>query len=668
MQLLFVSVPSLARCVLGLLALLLLPILTCAKGANPESYTSASSFRFTGIIIPGFASSRLRAWAILRCPFSPFQFNPLDPVWLDTQKVVAVPSCWLRCMMLDPATQADDPECKSRVDTGLSAITELDPGYITGPLSSVWREWINWSAEFGVDVDAIIAAPYDWRLYPRMLEERDLYFHKLKLVFEGARKLKGGPALVFAHSMGNNVFRYFLSWLKHEIAPKEYQRWLDFHIHSFHAIAAPLLGSPEAVKGLFTGLTFGLPISEGVAKSMGNSFAASLWMYPVPRYTASSCPSPSSSCPVPSSSSTPFCHEGSKNASGWPMDLVSLTLSTNSSSSPSPSPDGALTEAYPSMTPEEALAKTIPLEESTASSEASSSSSSSTTRSYTAEDVADGTMLRDIAHLDIDAKIFSEKLPEWYLNDPILNPLTPWERPPIKNVFCSYGIDLKTEVGYEYKESGAEYPNNWKLEDVFYEVAGGNLRSRSGKPVEGSNKFGASGDVTVPYVSLSFCKTWLGPSVNITRAPMQAHEPHHVQSEKNVPHDPSEDLVPSADTFSRNESQAYITYYEDSATPGLKTAVWELDKVDHRNIVQSHILLREIWLEAIHNGHPNVTSPFVRKEFREPMRDEDCYWDYAHARCALHDSCEYRYTFGDVHLGQSCRLKKTNTNLFHKYL
>lgn len=40
-------------------------------------------------------------------------------------------------MLLDPKTQADHPECKSRPDTGLSAITELDPGYITGMQSGL---------------------------------------------------------------------------------------------------------------------------------------------------------------------------------------------------------------------------------------------------------------------------------------------------------------------------------------------------------------------------------------------------------------------------------------------------------------------------------------------------------------------------------------------------
>ena len=51
-----------------------------------------------------------------------------------------------------------------------------------GPLSSVWKEWVKWCIEFGIEANAIIAVPYDWRLSPSKLEERDLYFHKLKFV------------------------------------------------------------------------------------------------------------------------------------------------------------------------------------------------------------------------------------------------------------------------------------------------------------------------------------------------------------------------------------------------------------------------------------------------------------------------------------------------------
>ena len=57
-----------------------------------------------------------------------------------------------------------------------------------------------------------------------------------RLTFETALKLRGGPSIVFAHSLGNNVFRYFLEWLKLEIAPKQYIQWLDEHIYAYFAV------------------------------------------------------------------------------------------------------------------------------------------------------------------------------------------------------------------------------------------------------------------------------------------------------------------------------------------------------------------------------------------------------------------------------------------------
>lgn len=63
------------------LALLLLAPLAGA-GEISGDYSKLS-----GIIIPGFASTQLRAWSVLDCPYSPLDFNPLDLVWLDTTKV-----------------------------------------------------------------------------------------------------------------------------------------------------------------------------------------------------------------------------------------------------------------------------------------------------------------------------------------------------------------------------------------------------------------------------------------------------------------------------------------------------------------------------------------------------------------------------------------------------
>jgi hypothetical protein len=73
---------------------------------------------------------------------------------------------------------------------------------------------------------------------------------------------RGNGSIVLAHSLGNNVFRYFMEFLKGELAPNDYQTWVDRHIHAYHAIGAPFLGAADSVKGALTGLTFGLPISE----------------------------------------------------------------------------------------------------------------------------------------------------------------------------------------------------------------------------------------------------------------------------------------------------------------------------------------------------------------------------------------------------------------------
>uniref|UniRef100_A0A0A0L8V7 Phospholipid--sterol O-acyltransferase n=1 Tax=Cucumis sativus TaxID=3659 RepID=A0A0A0L8V7_CUCSA len=269
--------------------------------------------------------------------------------------------------------------------------------------------------------------------------------------------------------------------------------------------------------------------------------------------------------------------------------------------------------------------------------------------SFSARETSDGTFFKAIEDYDPDGKRLSYQLNRLYHSDPVLNPLTPWDRPPIKTVFCIYGTDLKTEVGYYFAPSGKPYPDNWIITDVIYEIEG-SLISRSGNLVDGDPGI-ASGDETVPYHSLSWCKSWLGPKVNITRAPQVEHDGSDVQIDMNVEHNYGEDIIPN---MTRSQRGKYITYYEDSESiPGKRTAVWELDKVNHRNIVRSPVLMRELWLQMLHDIHPNAKSSFVTKVKRGPLRHEDCYWDYGKARCAWPEYCEYRYVFGDVHLGQS---------------
>lgn len=257
-------------CAVALFVAMVVLAVACSGSfsSSAEEIRSKQKRRMSGIIIPGFASTQLRAWSILDCPYSPLDFNPLDLVWLDTTKVKFPPTlslspaflqsslsfgvsfaghflsficlraaadrppktiqgirgrlrflfgkiwiltliwsedvnlavfhcsccarrfciacyaflvaeerasalaqtrkklkvrfyilqllsavnCWLKCMLLDPYNQTDHPECKSRPDSGLSAVTELDPGYITGTASFCSIETSSVIIAFQLDV------------------------------------------------------------------------------------------------------------------------------------------------------------------------------------------------------------------------------------------------------------------------------------------------------------------------------------------------------------------------------------------------------------------------------------------------------------------------------------------------------------------------------------
>lgn len=109
----------------------------------------------------------------------------------------------------------------------------VQPGILTGPLSTVWQEFVRamveifdyepgmtlWRFLRGGECRAltspsdtgttIIAAPYDFRLAPSKLQERDYFFRslmvKIELTVEAqqrTKKLSHPGIIVIAHSMG----------------------------------------------------------------------------------------------------------------------------------------------------------------------------------------------------------------------------------------------------------------------------------------------------------------------------------------------------------------------------------------------------------------------------------------------------------------------------------
>ena len=89
------------------------------------------------------------------------------------------------------------------------------------------------------------------------------------------------------------------------------------------------------------------------------------------------------------------------------------------------------------------------------------------------------------------------------------------------------------------------------------------------------------------------------------------------------------------------------------------TAVWELEGVGHREILGNGAFLRELVAELRHEmeGGTEASTTFASKARRPPRTDQECDWDYALASCKYLQHCVYSFKFGDVHLGQSCRLK-----------
>lgn len=236
------------------------------------------------VLIPGIVASRMVAWKRKKC-IGPSGIEIQDIVWLNLQKVLETMTfdkhCWIDCMKL--AKNGSDPEdCKIRPDEGLAAIGELSPGIYSPAATSVYTNLIRTLArDFGYDSNNIIGAPYDWRLAPMELEERDSYFSSLKFKIESAVRRSGRPAIVMAHSMGNNIFLYFCDWLRLVDKPTiGWSRWLHRHVWAYVGFAAPLLGAPVAVRSVMSGYTFGIPVNEAQARELLLTFPVSHYLNP----------------------------------------------------------------------------------------------------------------------------------------------------------------------------------------------------------------------------------------------------------------------------------------------------------------------------------------------------------------------------------------------------
>jgi Lecithin:cholesterol acyltransferase len=615
-----------------LLILILLVSRSMSDGAIEEEEEDRAAYPLPLLILPGFASTQLYSWRQQRCS-ALRSFEAGSRIWLDISKPLVhfTKACWLRCMSLSVPLQRDLPgACSARPAKGIESIAELDPGIVTGPLSTVWaRLHAELVERFDYDSMSLQAAPYDFRLSPRVLDERDDYFHSLMTQIEAMmrsaerRGFHDVPGVgILAHSLGNNVFRYFLRWLDAEFGARRARRWIDANVALYIGVGSPLLGAAEAIKAVFEGETFGMPLTNAEVRGMCASFASAPWMLPV----------------------VPHDYRDEHDAAVWPTEHVAeLQLGEPAT----PTPSGAA-----------------------AASEQSSSSAAAAAReravlTFTAAHTKQ--LIAHAARFDETIRQVHANIEHSYSGDPIFDALDePWRRPPIRQVVNVYGRNLPTKVAFRFqKPPAAEFSVDsaqpWRrvattTEDgptLYTEDARtGAVYDFSSVPTR------KSGDGTVPYASLAWAHRWLDTS------------PTAVLNVTDVPQSFYDDVPPSSNAEQQHgdasNGEPMISFYETSSADGGElTAVWEIDGAVHRDIIYHPTFVRELehllmhmsrTFRPSHQRRRRVLS-FASKQARPPATDADCRWDYGRIRCAFSQFCHYRFEFGDLTLDQSCRLR-----------
>jgi len=173
-----------------------------------------------------------------------------------------------------------DPEgIMVRPMKGLTAVDYLLPGALTNSSSYVFGPLIESLRYVGYNDGNLRAAPYDWRLPPQQLEQRDGFFTDLaKLVEESAEENDGQPCVLLAHSMGVCCAKYFLHWAEQNRG----RPWIDRYIYSLCAAGGPFLGAHKSHRAACLGDNMGLAgfLSAAESRVLCRSMGSAGWLFP----------------------------------------------------------------------------------------------------------------------------------------------------------------------------------------------------------------------------------------------------------------------------------------------------------------------------------------------------------------------------------------------------
>eukprot|EP01089_Gocevia_fonbrunei_P014427 TRINITY_DN3950_c1_g1_i1.p1 TRINITY_DN3950_c1_g1~~TRINITY_DN3950_c1_g1_i1.p1 ORF type:complete len:456 (+),score=85.49 TRINITY_DN3950_c1_g1_i1:1-1368(+) len=177
----------------------------------------------------------------------------------EMEPPLALKRKWCKHISTLPDGCTDPPGIQVRAIEGLESVAYLDPGPLTNDLTYVFGPLIETLQAIGYTDDNLRAVPYDWRLPPHYLEERDGYFTKLELIIEDMYIINGNkPVMLISHSMGSRVVQYFCELILNTKGKTLGQKWIDTYVHTHIACGASWLGAPKAVRATITGDQFGL--------------------------------------------------------------------------------------------------------------------------------------------------------------------------------------------------------------------------------------------------------------------------------------------------------------------------------------------------------------------------------------------------------------------------
>lgn len=202
------------------------------------------------VMIPGVISTGLESWVTEGCG-APYYRKRLWGSWSMLRAMLVDKSCWSKAIALDPVTGLDpsDGEAKLRAAQGFDASDFFITGYW------IWNKILENLSVIGGDPNTMFTAAYDWRLSFANLENRDLYFSRLKMHIEVALKTRKKKVVIVSHSMGSQVFFYFMKWV--EMSGDGYGNggsdWVNEHIHTWINVSGSMLGTPKTVAALVSG-------------------------------------------------------------------------------------------------------------------------------------------------------------------------------------------------------------------------------------------------------------------------------------------------------------------------------------------------------------------------------------------------------------------------------